>query len=109
MTELPESLAALKSSGDIELKIYNVKPGHWTEFLAVWRKIIVLRRRAGFKVLFALIDEENNSFVWAVAHDSDWQSNNVDYLSGKERYDLNKISDHISSFEMPHVLAVPVS
>lgn len=101
--------ADLPNSGEIELKIYNVRPHLWGDFLELWRKIVELRRRAGFVVPIAVADVTNNSFIWAVAHGGEWRSNNVNYLSGKERYDLNRLGDCIASFEMPHVTSISAS
>jgi hypothetical protein len=105
--DLPTNLGAPQTESTIELKMYKVKPGRWDDLFRLWRRIIELRKQAGFKVLFALADLENNAFVWAIGTDTDFEAGNANYLHGDERLRLNVISNTIAAAELPHVQPVP--
>lgn len=103
-----KTLEELKNGRNIELKVYTVKPGGWSQFLFYWRKIVKLRRAAGFKVEFAVADVPGNRFVWGVSIDGDFNSQNTDYLSGEDRMAANVISDYVAYAEFPKVIEIPV-
>ncbi|AUW58988.1 NIPSNAP family containing protein [Sphingobium sp. SCG-1] len=107
MSSFP-SLEELEGGRTVELKVYEVKKGGWPHFLSRWRKIVKLRRAAGFKVEFAVADIPGNRFVWAVSLDSDFTSQNLDYLNSPDRIAANTISDYVAAFEIPHVITIPV-
>ncbi|WP_340268009.1 hypothetical protein [Sphingobium mellinum] len=102
------SLEELKGGPTVELKVYEVKKDGWPHFLSRWRKIVKLRRAAGFKVEFAVADIPGRRFIWAVSRDDDFVSQNLDYLNSPDRIAANTISDYIASFEIPHVVTIPV-
>ena len=103
-----KTLEELKNGRTVELKIYQVKPGGWTKFLYYWRKIVKLRRAAGFKVEFAVADIPGGRFVWGVSLDGNFTAANTDYLSGEDRIAANVISDYIGTFEIPKVVYIPI-
>lgn len=105
----PRTLADLADGPTVELKVYEVKQGHWAPFLACWRSIVTLRRAAGFKVEFAVADIPGHRFVWGVSVDGDFTGQNETYLGGEDRRAANVISDHIGRFEIPKVIYLPVS
>lgn len=50
-----------------QLRIYDVRPGHLDDFVAVWRRQIVpLRVSAGYKILAAWADYHSSTFCWLV-------------------------------------------
>ncbi len=102
------SLEQLKAGPTVELKVYEVKTGGWPHFLSRWRKIVKLRRAAGFKVEFAVADSPGKRFISAVSRDDDVVNQNLDYLNSPDRIAANTISDYIASFEIPHVITIPV-
>lgn len=108
MANTIKSLEELKAGRTVELKVYEVKKGGWSQFLYCWRKIVKLRRAAGFKVEFAVADIPGNRFVWAVSLDGDFVSENVNYLNDPDRIAANVISDYVASFEIPKVVYIPV-
>ncbi|WP_157571774.1 hypothetical protein [Nocardioides alkalitolerans] len=105
----PRTLAELADGPTVELKVYEVKQGHWVPFLEYWRRIVTLRRAAGFKVEFAVADIPGHRFVWGVSVDGDFTGQNETYLDGEDRRAANVISDHIGRFEIPKVVYLPVS
>ena len=53
------------------LRRYSIVGG-WNEFLAIWRQIVVVRERHGFRCLFAVADEPKDLFTWAFDFEGDW-------------------------------------
>jgi hypothetical protein len=102
------TLGELEGGRSVELKVYEVKPGKWKEFLYCWRKIVELREAAGFKVEFAAADVPGRRFVWAVSLDGDFAVENIKYLSGEDRIAANVMSDYIGRFEYPKVVYIPI-
>tara|TARA_R110000787_G_scaffold168170_1_gene281049 strand:+ start:2587 stop:2916 length:330 start_codon:yes stop_codon:yes gene_type:complete len=103
------TLSDLKNGPTVELKVYEVKPGKWKEFLYCWRKIVKLRKAAGFKVDFAVADIPGGRFIWSVSLDGDFVSQNKDYLEGEDRLAANVISDYIARFEIPKVVSISIN
>ena len=52
------------------------------DFLAWFPTLLPVREQYGFRVLFALAEEEHSTFTWAVAHDGDEAA----FLEVEERY-----------------------
>jgi hypothetical protein len=63
----------------VELRHYDIKPGRMDAFVDWWTECVQLRKRYGFQVLFAFVDETTNQFVWAVAHDGDLAQADAEY------------------------------
>lgn len=103
------TLDQLAEGPTVELKVYQVKQGHWDEFLSCWRSIVKLREAAGFKVEFAVADVPGHRFVWGVSIDGDFDARNSTYLTGDDRRAANVISDHIERFEIPRVVYIPIA
>jgi hypothetical protein len=56
----------------IQLRRYQLAPGSLDTFLWWWReRLLPVRRQYGFEILFGLINDEANEFVWAVRHVGD--------------------------------------
>ena len=108
MTNKIRTLSELSDGRNVELKVYTIKPGGWSGFFHYWRKIVKLRQAAGFKLEFAVADIPGNRFVWGVSVDGDFNSQNVDYLSGEDRMAANVISDYVTHSEFPKVVYIPV-
>jgi len=66
----------------VQLRHYEIEPGRMADFLAWFPTIVPVREHFGFRVLFALSEEEHNTFTWAVAHDGD----EADFLEVEKRY-----------------------
>jgi hypothetical protein len=91
------------------LRRYNIKPGAWEQFLEVWRRIIVVRKRHGFKVLFALVDREENMFTWAVSYDGDIDAAAAEYYKDPERVTLEIVGDYVADHKVTKVTQEPVA
>ncbi|KJL42328.1 hypothetical protein [Microbacterium trichothecenolyticum] len=104
-----KTLDELAVGRTVELKIYQVKDGRWSEFLRCWRAVAALRQAAGFCIDFAVADVPGRRFIWAVSTASDFTEENVKYLSGDDRRAANVISDFIERFEIPKVIEIPIA
>ena len=69
------------------LRIYRVSdPARWLE---EWRDgVAPLRRAHGFAILGAWLDEEEQTFVWLLAHD-DYAAADDAYYASPERHALD--------------------
>lgn len=88
---------------DTELKNYSIKADSWDEFLEAWRKLLPIRKKFGFEVLFALVDREKNLFTWAVQHPGDFDAADRDYQNDPERVALDFIGKYVTGAEMAKV------
>lgn len=93
---------------DTLLRVYAIKPGKWDEFLDVWRRIVVLRRKHGFEVLFALVDRDANIFTWAVSHDEDIDQVAERYYADPDRVALEYVADFVDDWKVTKVSREPV-
>ena len=55
----------------VQLRRYEIEPGRMADFLAWFPTLLPVREHFGFRVLFALAEEEHSTFTWAVALDGD--------------------------------------
>ena len=69
----------------IELRRYTIEPGRMDDFIAWFPSIVGPRARHGFRVVFAYADDEHSQFVWAVAHDGDFDAAEAAYMASPER------------------------
>jgi hypothetical protein len=81
----------------VQLRRYEIKPGEMEAFLDAVRAAFSVREQYGFRVEFALVDEDRNEFVWAVSHDGDFAGAEVAYYESPERAALPvNPADHIA-------------
>jgi hypothetical protein len=66
----------------VQLRRYVMEPGRLADFLAWFPSLVPVREQYGFRLVFALADEEREIFTWAVAHDGDEQA----FLAAEEVY-----------------------
>ena len=92
-----------------ELKRYRIKPGCWEEFMAIWRDVVVMRRKHGFGILFALADRETGWFTWAIEHQGDFDAAAESYYKDPKRVELDRIIEYVSDHEIRkvEVIAIP--
>ena len=69
----------------IQLRRYTIEPGRLDDFVAWWPSVLEPRAKFGFRLLFAYADAENDQFVWAVAHDDDFDAAEKEYSASPER------------------------
>jgi hypothetical protein len=74
----------------VQLRRYELVPGMMDDFLAWFPRIIGVREKYGFKVLFAYADREHGEFVWAVSHDGDFDAAFEVYNVSPERAEVFK-------------------
>lgn len=91
---------------DTLLRVYNIKPDGWEAFLDIWRRIVAVRRRYGFEVLFALEDRDANVFTWAVRHDDDIDAVAERYYADPERKALEIVGDYVQDYKVTRVSRV---
>jgi hypothetical protein len=73
-----------------QVRVYRIKPGGLAAFVDEWREHIVpLRRRFGFEVVAAWASEEDDTFVWVIAHEGDFAAADRAYYSSPERAALD--------------------
>jgi hypothetical protein len=91
-----------------QLKRYKIKPECWIEFKEVWVKVVALRKRHEFGVLFALEDRETNWFTWAINHEGDFDAAAENYYKDPDRVTLDIIVDYVSENEIRKVQALDI-
>ena len=69
----------------VQLRRYEIKPGEMDAFVEWWHGLVPAREKYGFRILFALVDESTNQFVWAVSHDGDFDEVEKEYNASPER------------------------
>lgn len=92
----------------IELKRYTIRPDGWEGFLAVWKRIVVVRKRHGFRPLFALVDRKNNMFTWSVEHHGDYDAAAKAYYEDPERVELEIVGNYVTDHEITRVEQQPI-
>jgi hypothetical protein len=88
----------------VQLRRYEIKPGEMEAFLTAVRAAFPVREQYGFRVAFALVDEERNEFTWAVAHEGDFAAAEAAYYESPERAALPaNPADHIAVMHLAMV------
>jgi hypothetical protein len=75
--------------------------GSWAEFLAIWRQIVPLREKHGFRCLFAVADEPENMFTWAFDFDGrfdDFAQAQRPYYQDPRRVALRGVFDYMADY-----------
>ena len=67
------------------LRRYKIQDGQMDVLLVYWRQLIEQRKRFGFRVVFACVDETHNDLVWAVEHDGDFEAAEAEYFASPQR------------------------
>ncbi|MFT3833362.1 MAG: hypothetical protein QM711_08585 [Micropruina sp.] len=75
--------------------------GDWTAFLAIWRRIVLVRERYGFRCLFAVADEPKDQFTWAFDFPGGWDEFTEvqrPYYADPERVALRGVFDYMADY-----------
>lgn len=88
------------------LRTYFIKPGHWDDFLSMWRQVAAIRQRFGFTIEFAYEDREKNIFTWAISHPGDLEEVHARYYADPDRVKLKPIKEHLAAIEIRQVQPV---
>ena len=91
-----------------ELKRYSIRGDGWDGFLTVWKRIVAVRKRHGFRPLFALVDREKNMFTWGIEHDGDFDAAAKAYYEDPERVELEIVGDYVTDYEITKVEQQPI-
>jgi hypothetical protein len=75
---------------ETQVRVYKIKPGDLDAFVDEWHEHVApLRRRFGFEVVAAWASEEDDTFVWVIAHDGDFARDDRAYDASPERAALD--------------------
>lgn len=91
---------AAETGRTVVMRRYRIV-GAWSEFLDIWRRIVPLRERHGFRCLFAVADEGTNMFTWAFDYEGEWADFGAvqrDYYHDPERVALRGVFDYMADY-----------
>lgn len=77
--------------------------GGWDGFLDLWRRVVVVRERHGFRCLFAVADEPADLFTWAFDFAGAWDDFGPaqrEYYHDPERIALRGIFDFMADYSI---------
>lgn len=77
--------------------------GDFDDFLGLWRRIVPLRERHGFRCLFAVSDREASTFTWAIDFRGSWDqfpAGQRSYYRDPERKELSTVFDHMADYSL---------
>jgi hypothetical protein len=86
--------------------------GEWTAFLAIWRRIVEVRERHGFRCLFAVSDEQTDTFTWAFDFAGNWADFaelQRPYYADPERVELRGVFDYMADYSLDPARRLQVS
>ncbi len=95
-------------AGTTLLRRYTIKADEWEPFLDVWRRIVAVRKRHGFEVLFALVDRQENMFTWAISHPGNIEKAAEGYYKDPERVELEIVERYVTDWKISTVTQEPV-
>lgn len=74
----------------VQVRVFRIKPGELDAFVEEWREqVLPLRRRFGFEVDAAWASEEDDTFVWVLRHDGDFEAADREYYLSPDREALD--------------------
>jgi hypothetical protein len=110
----PVRVEVLNPPGDLSrtaiMRRYSIV-GSWTEFLAVWRRVVKVRARYGFDCLFAVADEPENMFTWAFGFDGEWadfREAQRPYYADRDRVALRGVFDYMADYDIHPARQLPL-
>ncbi len=101
-TATPESVAGTHGERIAIMRRYEIVNG-WPGFEDVWRRIVPVRERYGFRCLFAVADRGNDIFTWAFDFDggfADFAASQHDYYRDPDRVELRKVFDFMADYSI---------
>jgi hypothetical protein len=97
----PEPSRSAPLSG-LQLRRYEIRPGAMEDFVDAWGDLASIRRRHGFTIVAAVVDEDASEFVWIVHHPGDFADAERIYYADAER-------EVVGARASPHVVRAHVS
>jgi hypothetical protein len=76
---------------EIELRDYRIRHGQMDAWIAGWKSAVVpLREKAGFHLIGAWVDRQNDRFIWLIGYagDGDFETANNRYYGSDKRVSL---------------------
>ncbi|NLT31042.1 MAG: hypothetical protein GXX86_11420 [Propionibacterium sp.] len=77
--------------------------GAWPEFLEIWKRIVPVREKYGFRCLFAVADEPEDMFTWAFDFAGRWQdfpAAQRGYYRDPARVELRGVFDYMADYSI---------
>jgi hypothetical protein len=77
---------------EVQFREFLIAKGELNHFIAAWRAgVVPLRKRAGFEILEAWVDEPNDRFCWLLAYSGSdgFQAADDRYYSSSARQELH--------------------
>jgi NIPSNAP len=87
----PRHAGWIVSVVEIELRDYRIRHGQMDAWIAGWKSgVVPLREKAGFHIIGAWVDRQNDRFVWLVGYAGagEFETANNRYYSSHERGSL---------------------
>lgn len=91
------------------LRRYSIV-GDWGEFLGIWRRIVPVRQRHGFRLLFAVADEPTSMFTWAFDFAGEWAdfaAAQRPYYADPDRVALRGVIDYFADYSVAPARLLP--
>lgn len=85
--------------------------GSWPEFLSIWRRIVPVREKHGFRCLFAVGDQPENMFTWAFDFDGVWEdfpAAQRDYYRDHARVELREVFHYMADYAITPAGQLPI-
>lgn len=92
------------------LRRYSIV-GDWTRFLAIWRRIVDVREKHGFRCLFAVADQPKDLFTWAFDFAGQWADFGAlqrDYYQDPDRAALRGVFDFMADYSLDPARRLPL-
>ena len=86
--------------------------GDWQGFLGIWRRIVPVRERYGFRCLFAASDEPASMFTWAFDFAGSWEDfpdAQRGYYRDPARVELRGVFDHMADYDISPAVPLPLA
>ena len=73
-----------------QIRVFQIESGSVDAFVAEWReRVAPLRRRFGFEIVSAWASTDDDTFVWLLSHDGDFEQADRAYYASPERAALD--------------------
>ncbi|QIK72549.1 hypothetical protein G7070_10045 [Propioniciclava coleopterorum] len=107
--ELLTTPDAAGEAGTVVMRRYSILG--WPGFLDLWRRVVPLRERHGFRVLFAVSDEPHDLFTWAFDFSGAWEDfpdAQRGYYRDPARVELRGVFDHMADYALHPARPLPL-
>ena len=98
-----ESMAGERTAERIAIMRRYDLTGSFDDFLAIWRQIVPVREKYGYRCLFAVSDREQMRFTWAFDFDgdfADFPDSQRDYYRDPDRVRLREVFHYMADYSI---------